>query len=142
MSGAVQKNQRRKLEYEYTDKLSMRLQNFVTTTGNGVRKDLQDIVRAAVALDEELFKSRAIFVFETWADKGECLAKSGYQFDSARMRTHVGFEDGKKGMIVEILLAPSLMKIGTTDGDGFDKTMYLEKSQVVCKQSRLEKKVW
>ena len=139
MDGSVQENQRQELVDGYTKTLSMHVQNLVTTAGRNIWKDLRDIVRAAVALDEELFKSRAIFVFDTWADKGGHLAKTGYQFDSAIMRTQIGSEDGKNGMVAEILLAPFLKKIGTADGGGFDKTMYLEKWLVVCKGNHLRK---
>jgi hypothetical protein len=142
MKDQVEVAQIKQLIHEYTENLFSRLQSFVTIPKATMRQDLRDIVGKAVMLDKQLFESRAIFDFGTWAGKGESLTTIGYQFNTALMQPAIGFEDAKHGMRAEILLAPSLLKIGTADGDSFDKSMYLEKWVVICKESRLKKQRW
>jgi len=124
---------------EYTETLWLEVRGFVAPSKGKVWDDLRDIVRKAVRLDEELFKSRAIFVFGQWAPNEEALAAGGFNFDNNIMQSPIGFEDAEPDMRAEILLAPSLQKIGTSDGDGFDKKMYLEKWMVLCMESRLRR---
>ena len=121
---------------EYTEKLWLEVLSFVTPSNGKMWDDLRDIVWKAVRLDKQLFRSKAIFVFGQWK---ETLAAGGFKFDNNIMQSPIGFEDAELNSTAEILLAPSLHKIGTSDGDGFDKRMYLEKWTVLCTESRLRR---
>ncbi|KAF2267195.1 hypothetical protein CC78DRAFT_593725 [Lojkania enalia] len=123
---------------DYSSALKVHLQPFVTAHDRSIWKDLQEIVRKATRLDEELHKSRAIFKFDTWAGKGDNLRKGGYDFQDSIMQSATGFKEGQEGMTAELLLAPRLLKTGTADGDSFEKSICLAKWIVVCKEGRMK----
>jgi hypothetical protein len=105
---------------------------YVHASKNEVWSELQEIVRKAVKLDEEISKSRALWTVSRWGDD----VFPQLVFDEFTMETAAGFEAGRAGMSVELIVAPALVKTGTADGEAFDRTSYLCKWIVLCAESR------
>lgn len=105
---------------------------YVHASNDAVWSELQEIVGKAVRLDEEMCKSRALWTVSCWGEEG--FPK--LVFDELTMETAAGFEAGRPGMSVELIVAPPLVKTGTADGAAFDRTSYLCKWIVMCAESR------
>ncbi|KAF2726580.1 hypothetical protein EJ04DRAFT_517744 [Polyplosphaeria fusca] len=120
---------------EFARHLEAFLQPFITEKKPTMWNDLQAIVSKAVRLDEEVHKSKAFFSFDNWSNKQD-IATIGYTFNESHMESALGFEDGREGMVVELLIAPSLMKSGTTQGEDYETTAFISKWVVVCTEHR------
>lgn len=110
------------------------LEPFTTKRRSAMWSELREVICTAVALDEEVHKSRALFKFDKWVGPGS--NPWGFDFDDGRMESEIGFEDGQPGMNVELVVAPFFVKAGTADGDGYERQSYLSKCVVVCTESR------
>lgn len=92
--------------------------------------ELRNIIRKAIALDQELFKSRALFTAHCWNDR----TVAGMLFDENFMEEAAGSPIPTTEMRVDLVLAPALSKTGTVDGDMYEKVSYISKWIVVCSE--------
>jgi hypothetical protein len=92
------------------------------------RDDLVQIFREAVALDEEMCKSRALYT----AHHARHEKIVGREFDGNSMEMAVGSQPASPGMIVDLVMAPALTKTGTADGELYHTTLYISKWIVMC----------
>ena len=105
---------------------------YVPASSADVWTELREIVSKAVKLDEVMTRSRALLTISHW--EGEEFASM--KFDESSMESAAGFATPHSGMLVNLVLAPSLVKRGTADGEGYEKTTVLSKWVVICRESR------
>lgn len=108
------------------------LKPFVQRTSSNAWKDLETVIEKTIALDLELNKSRALFQVHRWSvdNIGEM------QFDDTRMETPNGLKAARRGMDVELILAPMITKTGNADGDAFESLSLISPWMVVCYDNR------
>lgn len=112
-------------------KFKQDLYMYVPASNADVWTELREIVAKAVKLDEEMNKSRALLTVSHWEGEDFKYMK----FDET-MESAVGFAAARPGMAVELVLAPAMVKMGTADGEAYDKRSYLSKWKVICSESR------
>ena len=142
ISDGVERNHERsqvdaKVE-EILEKLKTALEPFLTTRAQGMWNELRTAIAEAVELDEEVHKSKAAFAFSKWS--GPTRQGWGFVYDGATMESAVGFEAGRPGLSVELVVAPFFVKVGTADGESYDMQSYLSKCVVVCTEPSSRKK--
>jgi hypothetical protein len=118
--------------YEILSSWKENLCEIVTDLKAEAWTELQDIILKAVKLDEEINKSRALISVLPWSE--ETIAT--FEWDGVSVESPVGFEAGRPGMHVELVLAPALVKTGTADGKAYDTRSFLSKWVVLCTETR------
>ncbi|CAO2653529.1 Nn.00g029400.m01.CDS01 [Neocucurbitaria sp. VM-36] len=116
-------------------KFKSELYIYVPASNADVWPELREIVAKAVRLDEEMNKSRALLTVSHW--QAEDL--DWMKFNENCMESAVGFPAARAGMSLELVLAPALIKVGTADGEAYDKISFLSKWTVICRESRENK---
>lgn len=108
------------------------LKPFVQRTAPTAWRDLEAVISKTVALDLELNKSRALFQVHRWSAKNI----AGMQFDETRMESPNGLQAARRGMDVELILAPLITKTGNADGEAFESLSLISPWTVVCYENR------
>ncbi|KAM6531676.1 hypothetical protein FSOLCH5_001130 [Fusarium solani] len=91
---------------------------------------MKAILKSALELDQMLMSSRALFLVrwpDTRQDTSELLA-----FDEALMEAVAWEREVSPKSVVELIVSPSLVKLGNADGQNYDKHIVLAKGSVVC----------
>jgi hypothetical protein len=89
---------------------------------------LLKIIKEAVQLDLKMQQQKASFFL--WGEKELRKQKNGL-YDPSVMEVRYGkASDGRKDVYVQLLIAPLLVKCGTSDGRDYTVTVVLEKAQV------------
>jgi hypothetical protein len=116
------------------DRLRHDLEPFITAQRQSMWSELREIIVAAVALDKELRKMKTVFAFTKYS--GDSGQGWGFPFDAASMEQAVGFDAARPGSLVELVVAPFLVKIGNADGTGYEIQQPLSKSVVITTEAR------
>lgn len=114
------------------------LKPFVQRTNPTAWREFEAVIAKTIALDHEFNKSRALFQVHRWSVKDV----EQMQFDESQMASPNGLKAARRGMDVELVLAPMLTKTGNADGDAFECMSVISPWMVVCKENRkqLQKK--
>ena len=89
---------------------------------------LLKILKEAVQLDINMQQQRASFVL---LGAAELWKQSKGLYDPSTMEVRLGkISNGKKEKFMELLIAPLLLKSGTSDGRNYTATVIIEKAQV------------
>jgi hypothetical protein len=104
------------------------LDTYVRAWDQKIWGHLKEVMMKAVNLDMEMNKSRAILSISCWGADDFTEMK----FDESTMSSAVGFAAASQGMPVELVLAPPMIKVGTADGESYDRTVSLTKWVVIC----------
>ena len=110
--------------------LKEELTPFVRRNETNLWSDLGDVVEKAINLDLEMSKSRALFRVHDWStgDLGK--------LDRTRLEAAAGFKQAQPGLTVELVIAPSLTKTGSADGDSFGTMLFISNWIVVSTEGR------
>ncbi|KAK4199000.1 hypothetical protein QBC40DRAFT_88014 [Triangularia verruculosa] len=110
-----------------------------TTFTEGQCDMFEDLVQLAAELDADFSRSRAdymIFMLET--DEGERRLgkfKYGVPFDADYMELQGGNSDSSGP--VELVISPTVVKVGGSDGDNYDYSTVLMRAKVMCASSNI-----
>jgi len=118
-----------------TESLLQNLEPFVTHRQPSMLKDLLNLVTEAGRLDEEFYRSRAIFELRS-VYNGTCKRENVPDFNPNTMDGEIGFEEVGKGWILDLVTSPMLVKVGNADGFDYHSEMVIAKSHVVCTETR------
>src|SRR6202011_3087529 len=89
---------------------------------------LLKIIKEAAQLDLKMQQQRASFLL--WGDQELRKQNNGLYDPSAMEVRHGKVSDGRKEKFMELLIAPLLLRQGTSDGRNYNVTVILEKAQV------------
>lgn len=118
-----------------TESLLESLKPFVTRRRSSMFEDLLYLVTEAGRLDEEFYKSRAIFELRG-VNNGTRKRENVTDFNPNTMDGEIGFEEVENGWSLELVTSPMLVKIGNADGFDYHSEMMIAKLHVMCAQTR------
>jgi hypothetical protein len=118
--------------------LALEIQPLATARDGRFCDDLREVVVRIVELDEMVYRSRAIILFQMYYSDNTMGQRVPYQFEfgGEEMESEDGFEAAKPGMVVELVITPGLHKIGTGEGTGYETMSRLCKATVICSAVR------
>lgn len=117
------------------------LASFVPKWNPQTTQDLREIVMQAMQLDQEMYRSQALFDVSDWMSEDNSY--SGHLFFSDEMMdSPLDLAPPRPGSKVELVLAPALIKGGNGDGHAFEHTLLLCKWLVVTENSRQKTTRW
>lgn len=127
----------------FCSKIRRRLRPWSTSSLSAGKKELHDIVSAAVALDLTMKRQAADYRFVTFTG-GRADQQYGYGFYDSEMDDLDEDEPGlgyrnKKGATVELSVAPALERCGSANGYQFESSFILVKADVSCRKPRQER---
>ncbi|UPK97892.1 hypothetical protein LCI18_008827 [Fusarium solani-melongenae] len=95
-----------------------------------VAEEMKVILKSAVELDRMLMSSRALFLVR-WPDMRQDTSEL-LVFDNTLMEAVAWEREVSPKSVVELIVSPSLVKLGNADGQNYDKHIALSKGSVVC----------
>ena len=117
------------------EELEPTLASFVATWTLETTQTLRELVMHAVQLDQEMYRSQALFDVSNWMLKDGSY--SGHLFFSnGTMNSPHDLAPPRPNSKVDLVLAPALIKGGNGDGHAFEHTLLLSKWLVVTEDSR------
>jgi hypothetical protein len=115
----------------YTDRKDI----FGENESNTGMDNLVRIVQAAVNFDVLLWQQKAKFVFSPQYPKPGIQAKE-YKFDLVSMKGEYTEAQAttlmREGFVVKLFCAPAFLKFGTSEGDNYEKYIFISKAEVDC----------